>query len=86
MTSENFQKEVVICLIIKTKYSDQKKKSFNHGKHKHDTKLSNEIWKIKASKEKPVIVCKILGQYQPYSVNTKHCLLCLVEKATNRYL
>ena len=44
------------------------------------TLLSNELWKIKASKEEPVLVWKILGQYQPYNVNTKRCLLCLNEK------
>ena len=56
------------------------KKSFNHEKHKNNTQLSNELWKIKASKEEPVLVWKILGQYQPYIVNTKRCLLCLNEK------
>ena len=46
--------------------------SFNHEKRKNDTQLSNELWKIKASKEEPVLVWKILGQYQ-------QCLLCLNE-------
>ena len=49
-------------------------------KHKNDTQLSNGLWKIKASKEEPVLVWKILGQYQPCNVNTKRCLLCLNEK------
>ena len=31
----------------------------------------NELWKIKASKEEPVIVQKMLGQYQAYNFNTK---------------
>ena len=48
--------------------------------NKYDTQLSNELWKIKASKEEPVLVWKMLGQYQPYNVNTKRCLLCLNEK------
>ena len=35
------------------------------------TQLLNELWNVKASKEEPVLVWKILGQYQPYNVNTK---------------
>ena len=35
---------------------------------------------IIASKEEPVLVWKILGQYEAYNVNTKRCLLCLNEK------
>ena len=31
---------------------------------KNDTQLSNELWNFKASKEEPVLVWKILGQYQ----------------------
>ena len=48
--------------------------------NKYDTQLSNELWKIKAAKEEPVLVWKMLGQYQPYNVNTKWCTLCLNEK------
>ena len=57
-------------------------KSFNHEKHKNCTQLSNELWKIKASKEEPVLVWNILGQYQSYNynVNTKRSLLSLNEK------
>ena len=47
---------------------------------KNDTQLSNELWNIKVSKEEPVFVWKILGQYQSYNVNTKRCLLFLNEK------
>ena len=64
---------------FKTRYSNHKN-SFNHEEHKNDTQLSNELWKIKASKEEPVLVWKILGQYEAYNVNTKRCLLCLNEK------
>ena len=64
---------------FKTRFSNHKK-SFNLEKHKNDTQLSNELWKIKASKEEPILVWKILGQYQPCNVNTKRCLLCLDEK------
>ena len=35
---------------FKTRFPNRKK-SFNHKKHKNDTQLSNEIWNIKASKE-----------------------------------
>ena len=64
---------------LKTRYSNPKK-SFNHEKHKNDTQLWSELWKIKASKEEPVLEWKILGQYEPYNVNTKRCLLCLNER------
>ena len=56
------------------------KSSFKHGKHKNYMQLSNELWKIKASKEESVLVRNILGQYQPYNVNAKRCLLYLNEK------
>ena len=45
--------------------------------HKNDMQLSNELWKIKVSKEESVLGWKILGQFQPYNVNTKLCLLYL---------
>ena len=64
---------------FKTRFSNHQK-SFNHEKHKNDTQPSNELWNSKASKEEPVLVWKILGQYQPYNVDTKRCLLCLNEK------
>ena len=64
---------------FKTRYSNHEK-SFNHEKHKNDTQLSNELWKIKVSKEEPVLVWEILGQSQPYNVSRKRCLLCLNEK------
>ena len=60
---ENFQTEIYSSISeTKTRYSNHKK-SFNHEKHKNDTQLSNELWKIKASKEDQVLVWKILGQY-----------------------
>ena len=42
--------------------------------------LSNELRKIKVSKEEPVLVWEILEQYQPYNINTQRCLVCLKEK------
>ena len=82
ISSENFQTKIYYGISeskFKTRYSNDKKSS-NHEQHKNDTQLSNEPWKTKASKEEPVIVWKILGQYRPYNVNTKRCLLCLNEK------
>ena len=82
ISSENFQTKIYYGISetrFKTRYSNHKK-SFNHEKHKNDTQLSNELCKIKASKEEPVLVWKILGQYEAYNVNTKRCLLCLNEK------
>ena len=72
-----------ICQIFTTNNLQQDiyhKKSFNHKKQKNDLQLSNEVWKSKGSKEQPVIKWKILGQYQPYKVNTKCNLLWLNEK------
>ena len=74
----NFQKKVYFC-ISETDYSNHEK-SFNHEIHRNNAQLSNELWKIKVSKKEPVLVGKILGQYQPYSVNKKWCLICLNEK------
>ena len=61
--SESTQTKVYYCIsetIFKARYSNHKK-SFNHEKHESDTELCNEIWKIKASKEEPALVWKILG-------------------------
>ena len=80
--SEKYKKKIYYGISetkFKTRYLNHKK-SFNHDKPKNDMQLSNELWKIKAPKEEPVLVWKILGQYQPYNVNTKRCLLCLNEK------
>ena len=70
---ENFQTKIYYRISeakLKTRYSNHKK-SFDHKKPKND---------MQASKEEPVLVWKILRQYQPYIVNTKWCLLCLNEK------
>ena len=82
ISSENLKTKIYYGMSgtkFKTRFLNHKK-SFNHEKHKDDTQLSNELWNIKASKEEPVLVWKILGQYQPYNVNTKQCLLCLNER------
>ena len=53
ISSENFQTKIYYGISetkFKTRYSNHKK-SFNHEKHKSDTQLSNELWKIKPSKE-----------------------------------
>ena len=64
---------------FKARFSNHKK-FFNHEKYQNDTQLSSELWNIKASKEEPVLVWKILEQCQPYNVNIKRYLLCLNEK------
>ena len=54
---ENFQQEIYYGISetkFRTRYLNLKK-SFNHEKCKNDTQLSNELWQIKASKEKPVL-------------------------------
>ena len=82
ISSENFQTKIYYGISeteFKAKYSNHKK-SFNHEKHKNYRQLSNELWKIKTSKEEPVLVWKMLAQYQPYNVNTNRCLLCLNKK------
>ena len=74
--------------ISKTKFQERysnHKKSFIGEKHRNDTQISNEHWKIKASKEEPVLAWKMLGQYQPYNVNTK-VPTKLKLKAVNRCL
>ena len=60
ISSENFQTKIYYGISetkFKTRYSDYKK-SFNHEKHKNDTQLSIELWKVKASKEEPILVWK----------------------------
>ena len=79
ISSENLKTKIYYGMSgkkFKTRFLNHKK-SFNHEKHKDDTQLSNELWNIKASKEEPVLVLKILGQYQPFNVNTKRRLLYL---------
>ena len=82
LVQKNFQRKFITAYQkqnlkqdIRTIKNPSTKKS-----NKYDTQLSNELWKIKAAKEEPVLVWKMLGQYQPYNVNTKRCLLCLNEK------
>ena len=77
ISSEKYKKKIYYGISetkFKTRYLNHKK-SFNHEKHKNDTQLSNELWKIKGSKQEPVLVWKILGQYKPYNINTKWSLL-----------
>ena len=82
ISSENFQTKIyygISEIKFKTRFSNHKK-FFNHEKLENETQLSNELWNIKASKEEPFLLWKILRQYRPYNVNTKQCLLCLNEK------
>ena len=55
---ENFQTKIYYGISekkFKTRYPNHKKSS-NHEKYKNDTQLSNGLWKIKDSKEEPVLV------------------------------
>ena len=65
INSENFQTNIYYGMSetkFKIRFSNHKK-SFNHEKHKKNTQLSNVLWNNKASKDEPVLVRKILGQY-----------------------
>ena len=48
-------------------------------KHKSDTELSNEFWKIKENKRSTNITWEMLGRHQAYHTSSKRCSLCLNE-------
>ncbi len=54
--------------------------SFNHRSKRHQTELSNYIWKLKDENIPYTITWKIIKHAQPYSPKTKRCNLCLWEK------
>ena len=56
------------------------KKSFNHAKHKNDTELSKEFWKIKKRSGTLKTTWKIIRICRSYNRNSERCLLCLNEK------
>ena len=55
------------------------KKSLNHEKHRTDTKLSKEYWRLKELKAKPAVQFYILKRWRP-TKRTGICYLCLNEK------
>ena len=60
-SSENFQTKIY-CGISETR------QNLRTMKNRNGTELSNELWKIKASRKEPVLVRTVLGQYQPCNV------------------
>ena len=52
------------------------KKSFNHEKHRTDTELSKEYWRLKELKAQPQVQFSILKRCPP-TKRTGICYLCL---------
>ena len=65
-------------LKIKQRYGNHKK-SFNHEKHRTDTELSKEYWRLKELKAQPQVQFSILKRCPP-TKRTGICYLCLNEK------
>ena len=63
---------------FKQRYGNHKK-SFNHEKHRTDTELSKEYWKLKELKAQPQVQFYILKRCRP-TKRTGICYLCLNEK------
>ena len=55
-------------------------RSFKFLKYKIDTKLSNEVWRMKKSGQIPVITWEITRKCSPYNPNSKRWCLYLNEK------
>ena len=64
--------------VIKQRYGNHKK-SFNHEKHRTDTELSKEYWRLKELKAQPQVQFYILKRCPP-TKRTGICYLCLNEK------
>ena len=63
---------------FKQRYGNHKK-SFNHEKHRTDTELSKEYWRLKELKAQPQVQFSILKRCPP-TKRTGICYLCLNEK------
>ena len=63
---------------LKERYGNHKK-SFNHEKHRTDTELSKEYWRLKKLKANPQVQFHILKRCRP-TKRTGICYLCLNEK------
>ena len=63
---------------LKQRYGNHKK-SFNHEKHRTDTELSKEYWRLKELKAQPQVQFYILKRCPP-TKRTGICYLCLNEK------
>ena len=47
---------------------------------KNDSKLSEEVWRIKEAGGTPIVKPKILQKSKTYNPQAKRCALCLTEK------
>ena len=56
------------------------KQTFNNPRKKTDSKLSEEIWRIKDAGGTPQLTWKILERSKSYNPQAKRCTLCLTEK------
>ena len=54
-------------------------RTYIYIKHKSDTELSNEFWKIKENKRSTNITWEMLGRHQAYNTSSKRCSLYLNE-------
>ena len=78
----NYQEKKYIGLCESTfkKRFARHKTSFNHERHKNDTALSTELWKVKEMKGIPTINWRIVKKARSYTPESRHCSLCLTEK------
>ena len=56
------------------------KKTFNNLGKKNDSKLSEEVWRIKELGGTPQVTWKILQKSKTYNPQARRCALCLTEK------
>ena len=56
------------------------KKSLTKQRHKNDTELSKEYWKVKQQNGIPRIKWKVLRKCHAYNQKKRQCILCLNEK------
>ena len=76
-------KQICYLGLCKTTFKDRLgnyKKSFNHVKHKNDTALSKEFWKVKKCNVTSKTAWRIIRICRSYNRKSKHCLLCLNDK------
>ena len=80
--NQNYQENVYFssCETTFKKWFATHKKSFNLNEYKNETKLLNEIWRIKNSGHNPKVKGEIVKKCFPCNIQRKPCLLCLNEK------
>ena len=64
---------------FKTRYNNHTK-SFHHQKHRHETELSNRVWKLKEEGEVYDLKWSIVARANAYKSGSKSCDLCTIEK------